>query len=530
MFEHPKTLNDIKNLKTGRMSLDSFIKIHYPEFYQHLQENFQFAQTFQERVYDFYNEISEAPKCVVCGKPVKFHGYTKGYSSHCGAKCKSKDENVSSKIREGLVLRYGENFGKIMTDKCRSTCLEIYGDEHFNNPEKRITTCRERYGCDSALESNNIQKKIRKRCEELYGAEYWLGSEDRKKRNNEIVKKSQNTCLEIYGTSSATMSDDVKSKISKTVHDKYGVDWACQRKEIHGDWGSGSKTNNAFAKLLNSHNIDFEQEFVIGSYIYDFKVGNTLIEINPSATHNVTWSPYGAPKKDKTYHLNKTLNAEQEGYRVIHVWDWDDKDLIINQLLPKTGTIYARDCVIREVVTKKECDEFLKKNHLQGTCNGQSIRLGLYDKNSVLVQIMTFGKSRYSKNYEFELLRLCTSTGHVVLGGSEKIFRFFVKNYKPKSIISYCDRSKFTGEVYKKLGFVHHKSDPVKHWYNIKTKKHITNKYLLKNGADRLLGTSYGKGTSNEDIMRSNGFVEVYDCGQDKWTCGKLSYENPPIK
>ena len=256
---------------------------------------------------------------------------------------------------------------------------------------------------------------------------------------------------------------------------------------------------------------------MIGSYIYDFKIGNILVEINPSATHNVTWSPYGTQKKDKSYHLHKTLNAEQDGYRVIHVWDWDNKDLIINQLLSKTNVVYARECVIREV-SKRECDGFLKVNHLQGTCNGQSIRLGLYDKNSNLVQIMTFGKSRYNKNYEYELMRLCTNTGCVVLGGSEKIFSFFIKRYKPKSIISYCDRSKFTGEVYKKLGFILHKSEPVKHWYNIKSKKHITNTHLLKNGVDRLLGTYYGKGISNEMVMRSNGFVEIYDCGQDKWS------------
>ena len=534
MFEYPNTLDDIRHIKTGRSSLENFIKIHYPWFYLYLQKNFQFAHTFQEKVYDFYNNITESPKCAVCGGAVKFHGYTKGYSTHCCAGCKAKDKAVSDKIREGLVLRYGENFGKIMTDKCRSTCLEIYGDRHFNNPEKRISTCRERYGCDSVLESSDIQEKIKNKCKELYGTEYWLGSEDRKRRNSEIVKKSQDTCMEMYGTTSATKSPEVKLKISNTVHDRYGVDWACQRKEIHGDWGSRSKTNNEFAKLLSSHNIDFEQEFVIGSYIYDFKVGNILVGINPSATHNITWSPYGThygtPKKDKTYHLHKTLNAEQAGYRVLHVWDWDRKDLIvISQLLPKTSTVYARDCVVKEV-TKNECDEFLKENHLQGTCNGQSIRLGLYDKNFKLVQIMTFGKSRYSKNYEFELLRLCTSTGYVVLGGSEKIFRFFIKKYNPKSIISYCDRSKFTGDVYKKLGFVHHKSDPTKHWYNIKTKKHITNTYLLKNGADRLLGTSYGKGSSNDDIMKSNGFVEIYDCGQDKWVWENISYANPPTK
>ena len=64
---------------------------------------------------------------------------------------------------------------------------------------------------------------------------------------------------------------------------------------------------------------------------------------------------------------------------------------------------------------------------------------------------------------------------------------------------------KFCGESYKtKYTLV----------YNMSTNQHITDQLLRQQGADRLIGTSFGKGTNNRDILLSNGFSGVADCGQ----------------
>lgn len=54
---------------------------------------------------------------------------------------------------------------------------------------------------------------------------------------------------------------------------------------------------------------------------YDFKVGNILIEINPSITHNVTKGIRGgqAPVKDIFYHKRKSLCAFNNNYRCVHI-------------------------------------------------------------------------------------------------------------------------------------------------------------------------------------------------------------------
>lgn len=44
--------------------------------------------------------------------------------------------------------------------------------------------------------------------------------------------------------------------------------------------------NNQFATLLDMYKISYDREFVIKTKSYDFRVGNTLIEVNPTPTHN----------------------------------------------------------------------------------------------------------------------------------------------------------------------------------------------------------------------------------------------------
>jgi hypothetical protein len=176
--------------------------------------------------------------------------------------------------------------------------------------------------------------------------------------------------------------------------------------------------------------------------------------------------------------------------------------------------IQARKCTVKEIKNKKEVHEFLGKYHLQGSTKGFEYGYGLYYNNE-LVQVMTFGKPRYNKNYEYELLRLCSHPKYKVVGGAGKLLKHFESEVKPNSIISYCDLSKFNGDVYKKLGFeLKEQTQPVKHWYNPKTKRHITDNLLRLKGFDLLHGANFGKGTSNEELMRAEGYVEIYDCGQ----------------
>ena len=451
-------------------------------------------------------------------------------------------------------------------NKFKQTCLEKYGVENpYQSEEKKKKikqTCLDRYGNEIPAKTNQIKEKIKQSNLEKFGYEYAVQSPEIRKKLSFILKnksdeekqliiqKIKQTKFERYGDKNYVNKDQIRKSLNnrsfeekektsykimtnwrnksdeekklilekrkQTNQFKYKSDWTCNILDRTKNHGSISNINLKFIDILHNNNISCNLEFHLDNKSYDFKIDNTLIEINPTFTHNSTMAAIFSNTQHqinslpKDYHLNKSLLAKKYNFFCLHIFDWDDKNKIINRFLPK-DIIYARNCELKEV-NKKECDEFLDLYHLQNACRGQTIRYGLYYDNK-LVELMTFGKPRYNKNYEWELLRLCSHKDYKIVGGSEKLFKHFIREINPQSIISYCDYSKFSGEVYERLGMRFIKlTKPNCIWSKHKLK--ITNNLLNQRGADQLIGTHDGKGTSNRDVMIREGWKEVYDCGQ----------------
>ena len=246
------------------------------------------------------------------------------------------------------------------------------------------------------------------------------------------------------------------------------------------------------------------------------------IEFNGSYWHSELY-------KDKYYHQQKTAACARQGIRVIHIfeYEWDDlekREKIINILsntlgINKKERVYARKTTIQKI-SNDEAMSFLDKYHLQNSTSS-TINLGCFYKDE-LIGVITFGKPRFNNNYEYEIHRLCWKNEVQVVGGTEKLFKYFLKNYNPQSIITYADISKFTGDVYTKIGFRIIKPNPItepnyvwwKSYGNVVMSRYQTQKHkLLEMG----LGTE--DQTENE-IMTNNGFVKIYDAGNLKleWT------------
>ncbi len=427
-----------------------------------------------------------------------------------------KQEKVK-RIKQTKLEKYGdENYHNI--EQAKQTMQEKYGVQIGYQTEKsvqnRIKSSMEKYGVDNPFKSSEVHKLARQRMKEKYGVEYGYKSKIIRNKINKSIKEK-------YGVDNIMHSFKYQRKVKQTMFDKYKVTsgFLTPNAIKSHKQGTISKINKKCAEELKQiTNKQIKLEKPIFKYIYDIQLGeNILIDINPTISHNVYISyPYLLKVvKDnipvsKEYHLDRLKIAVENGYDLISVFDWDDWEKI-KYLLQDKETLYARKLEIKEV-DKKECNEFLNNYHLQNTCNGQEIRLGLY-KDNELIEIMTFGKPRYNKNYEWELLRLCTKPEYKVVGGAEKLFKHFIKLVNPKSIISYCDNSKFSGEVYTRLGFTQKgKPSPSLHWS--KGSEHITDNLLRQRGFDQLFNTNYGKGTSNEELMIEHGWLPIYDCGQ----------------
>ena len=465
---------DIKNMTDEELT-----------YYKSLSKSEKISYTLRHR--------SEEEKMLAEKKRQESRGqWTEEYKADVKKKISNSKSNISDEKRYTIITK----FQNTMNSKSDEEIKEI------NRKKSEATT---NY-------FKNLSEEQRQEFSQKMSDSYKNMTDEKK---SERIKKGKETKIQKYGENYNTLTEESKEKLIQTNLDKYGVPYFCMTDKCRSAIGGNSKNshpNTEFKNLLEANNIHYVcQEFNLDKYSYDFKIDeHTLIEINPSITHNSTISPFNSPKS-KEYHKIKTDTAIKNHYRCISVWDWDNIDAIIS-LLSERKSIGARKCVVKEL-SKDESNKFLNQFHIQKQAKAQ-IYIGLCYNNE-LVSVMTFDKPRYNKNYEYELVRYCSSMN--VIGGAEKIFTYFIKTYSPNSIISYCDLSKFSGNTYNKLGFKLKSVAIGKHWYNIKTKKHITDNLLRQKGFDKLLGDiygCYGKGTSNEELMLKNGFVEIYDCGQ----------------
>ena len=468
-----------------------------------------------------------------------------------GVKSPLQSEEIKSKVRQTNREKFGSDWtlgSEQIRYKSEQTMIAKYGAATtLQSPEltKKVqSTMIDKYGAPNAMQVESIKQKAR--CTNLikYGVENPMQNDEiisrsvehRMEHITDITEKIRQTCLETYGVDNPFKDPEIIAKVKSTMHtrygclhpmicpeikakliqtniERYGVPYYCMTDDCKQKQGDIiSSINRKFGEHLKDADIAYKFEHKIADKSYDIYLPdkNTLIEIDPTYTHNTVGNHWNKSGLDPQYHIEKSILAAEHGYHCIHVFDWDDWNKIINLLLP-TESIYARRCEIYRL-NSPVAVEFLNNYHIQGSCKGQLLCLGLV-YNGELYQVMTFGKSRYDKHHDVELLRLCTKPGYTVVGGASKLFSYATNEFGLHNIISYCDLSKFTGDVYEKIGMnLLRKTPPQEIWS--KGNKKITANLLRQRGYDQLFGTHYGKGVSNEQLMLEHGWLPVYDCGQ----------------
>lgn len=176
-------------------------------------------------------------------------------------------------------------------------------------------------------------------------------------------EKRKSTWMSKYGVDHPMRSEDIKQKCEEYFLQTYGVSSPCMlNKCADASRVKISKPNLLIAETLKSFGLDVELEYPLKGYSFDIKVGNTLIEVDPYAFHNVTWHPFNNPLP-RGYHLNKSRVGWDNGYNVIHVFDWDNIDDIVNLLVNPECKIIDSDTI--EVDNSKADFTFLKKSEFE---------------------------------------------------------------------------------------------------------------------------------------------------------------------
>lgn len=430
-----------------------------------------------------------------------------------------QSKDVQEKIRLTCIEKYWvENTMELIKEMWRKAMIKKYWTQHWMSVDsirdKAFSTNIDKYWNKFPMWNKEIMDRIKA----TNLKKYWVENQFSRK---EVREKSKHTMLERYGVEYSAQSKDIQNKIKESMLQKYWVECSLMLPQTLKHNKTKSKAEDIFAKHYLKW-FHYERQFYISKFPYDFKIWNTLLELNPFPYHNSTRHPFGK-EIWKNYHYDKTILARNNWYNCIQIFDWDDPEKIIMLIEDNKKRIYARECEC-VYLDYEQWNDFFNNYHLQNWTqkNKNDIYLWLTYKWN-LVMVISFWKPRYNNNYEWEILRLCTHKDYSIIWWASKIFKHFIEITNTNSVISYCDMAKFSWKVYEQLWFnLLKRNQPSKHWlyiWNNKNNKriHITDNYLRQRWFDQTIWKYFGtywKWTSNVELMRSVWYVEIYDCWQ----------------
>ena len=479
-----------------------------------------------------------------------------------GGNAPTCSKNVMDLMSKNNQEKYGvDNVFQLeeVKNKYKETNLNRYGAEYLMQTtygqNKRIETCLKKYGVTHPAKTPEMQKKINETSLEKYGVPHHLFT-------TESQDKRKETLLKNYGVTNPNDSPEIqltKRAIIRTLHkdslytyfkealiepnftEEHFLNklntvftFTCKSCSLTFNFDcmqQGSLGDARCPVCVTKHRSHYEDEVAIALkeigfsnieknirfnlkeidvYLPDLKFG---IDFNGIYWHS---TEFLIPK----YHQNKWQHFKNLGIDYIQVFEneWVNKrELVLSIIKSKLGKntpIYARKCVVKEI-SVDESKQFLTKNHLQGYI-ASKYKLGLFlgDK---LLQVATFGKSRFDKAIDYELLRNCTEIGYRVIGGLSKLISNFRETHKG-SIVSYCDLRYFNGVSYLKSGFKGVEITNPNYFYF----KNNDNRMLLesrqKYQKHKLSGIldKFDSNLTEAENMKENGYLCIYDAGNLK--------------
>jgi hypothetical protein len=542
------------------------------ELYKEILANTEWIQNenIGERIYCLLNNIIEQPKCPSCGKILRFITYSLGYSKSCNnMSCLRKlniwtscsktklNKNIElqniffknyqrknySKINNDIIinfinqriqetnfgmthqfinLQYFKNYPEILYNILEKTenlkPIDMYNwdwSERFyillNNISK-IPKCKY---CQENTKYINIKQGYQPYCSKKCLYEYQI---------KQIKEKIQQQGFIIQEEFTNIQDKNIQIKCIKCG------------KIIFYNLSNGRSSDIYCAGCYQNIGISKEEKKVVeylktiysGNIFENYKIENKELDIylqdkNLAIEYNgLYWHSFDdihIEQTKKYNHSNKTKLCNQKNITLLHIFsnEWNNENTcniwksIIKNKLGLCKRIFARKCKIFEI-SNIDKNNFLQKNHLQGE-DISSIRLGLFYEN-ILVAVMTFSKSRYNKNYEWEMVRYCCQLDYNIIGGASKLLKYFEKKYSPKSLITYADKRYSCGNLYKILGFTYlHETQP-NYFYWHRTKSIILSRITCqKHKLKTLLKEQYNEKLSESENMFNANYRRFWDCG-----------------
>lgn len=209
-----------------------------------------------------------------------------------------------------------------------------------------------------------------------------------------------------------------------------------------------------------------------------------MIEIDPTYTHNTIGNHWNSVGLDKDYHKTKSQLAKENGYRCIHVFDWDNWEDVIHQIIPPKEYASEYEC-------KVKFDFFKSNKNIETGEDYREALLQLYYKDKS-IQEMKLVKKKDNVNWTMEYMkRTCDEI--YCKEGYRLMLHFFLAKVS-NNLEAYCDLAKEDENEYENLGMkLVDIINPIKIWSKgTETKE-----------------SHFG---DNEEMIK-DGWLPVYNCG-----------------
>ena len=452
--------------------------------------------------------------CTLCNETVKsIHASSlrQGTSTSCGCQHKNnklKEDLTGKQFNNWIVLEYAGDGHWKCECQCKDKTVKLIPRAHLIDGKSKSCGCLRRELAKNTLLDRYGETVSTKVCDPR---EYW---QIETLENKELLTKYILDTFGCYKPTFKQLADRLKvsrHRISVKIHEYMmeslvAIDPLQSNEELE---------LIAFVKEICNGEVITSDRTIINPFELDIYIPEKKLAIEFNGTY---W--HSSEKIDKLYHQNKTLACAKKGIQLIHIFEYEWKDnekkekikqYLVNHLSNDLIRLYARNVSVIEI-TNSDYIQFYKKYHLQSSINSE-INLALCYDNEI-IGMMSFSKPRFNSNFQYELTRLCFNDKYIVIGGAEKLFKHFLNKYNPESIVAYCDISKFTGNVYTRLGFKTSNdciTEPNYVWVD-KDKNSVLTRYqtqkhlLVKHG----LGS---KEQTEDEIMLELGFYKIYDSG-----------------
>lgn len=512
--------------------------------------NYSFAQNLYNICYQDNSIV-----CKSCNILLKFRDFRRGYGEFCSSLCSNKF-NVSQ-IKATNFKRYGStswltsNEGQ--TYICRHNTLK-YGTATYQSSkdfkEKISRTWKQKDISDIIIQRKQLNLT-------KYGKEYYFETEEFKTISKETnIKKynaanpMQNEAVQIKAaiTRQNTFLNKLLTECNVCIEEDYTgcsdyrkYKWKCLscNSLFYDDISNGTKprctvcyprqgTNieEIIINFLSKNNITYklrDRQIIkpqeIDIYLPDFKIG---IE-----TNGLVWHTFYSGGKSRSYHLNKVNKCREQGIRLINLYEDDlqnkDKlkiiqDRLLVMLQKASNRIFSRKCIFTEI-SKLEAQCFCNTNHLNGY-SLSSHHFGLkYNNKLVMVATFIHRKARgFIKNSNntsgYELVRLCTLSDMIVVGGVSKIIKNSCAELKD-DIFSYCDIDWGFTDAYTSAGFKY-LGDTGPGFYYVLNNKRYSRFHFAKFKLKKLF-TNYSEKLSERENCINNKIDTLYTTGSSKY-------------